>query len=258
MSTDQMPTVFLGHGAPILLEDQRWMGQLAQWAQELPRPEAIVIVSAHWEHQPIALSSIEPAPLIYDFGGFDPKYYSLRYDAPTAPAVASRIANLLSDTTEVVQTQRGLDHGAYIPLMAMYPEADIPVVQMSLPTLRPEPLLQVGEKIAELRHEGVLIIGSGFLTHGLPYISMADPDAPAPGWSADFDLWASNAVMSGDLESLCDFEHRAPALRYAHPTTEHLVPLFVVAGAAHGLTGPVENTIDGYWFGLAKRSFTFS
>jgi 4,5-DOPA dioxygenase extradiol len=257
VSDVQFPTLFLGHGAPILLEDQQWMAQLAQWASDLPRPRAIVIVSAHWEQAPVALSAVEPAPLIYDIGGFPQKYYSLRYDAPTAPEIASRIASLLSDTTEVVQTTRGLDHGAYIPLMAMYPDADIPVVQMSMPSLRPETLLVIGEQLAELRDEGVLIIGSGFLTHGLPYISMADPNVTAPGWSSDFDLWASQAVLARDVESLCAFESQAPAVRYAHPTTEHFVPLFVAAGAANDLSGTIENTIDGYWFGLAKRSFTF-
>jgi 4,5-DOPA dioxygenase extradiol len=253
-----MPALYLGHGAPPLLDDPDWPGELRAWADSLPRPRAVLIVSAHWEDAPVAVSSITAGtPLIYDFSGFPAHYYRLQYPAPPAAALADRVRALLSDRTEVVTTGRGLDHGAYIPLMAMYPDADIPVLQVSLPTLDPARLLDLGRRLAPLRDEGVLVLGSGFMTHGLPYIDWSDPRGPAPAWSREFDEWADAAVHSRDLDALLDFAHRAPAVRYAHPRSEHLVPLFVAAGAAGDLSGEITTAIDGYWLGLAKRSYAF-
>lgn len=256
---DRLPAIYLGHGAPPLLDDPVWPGELRAWSARLPRPAAILMVSAHWEDAPVAVSSVRPGtPLVYDFAGFPERYYRLRYDAPVAPDLARRVAALLSDVTTVVQTDRGLDHGAYVPLLEMYPDADVPVLQLSMPTLDPEWLLDLGRRLAPLRDEGVLVLGSGFLTHGLPYIDWSRPDGPAPGWSREFDRWADEAVHAGDLDALVDFEHRAPAVRYAHPRSEHLAPLFVAAGAADGLAGGATTEIEGYWLGLAKRSYSFA
>ena len=254
----RMPALYLGHGAPPLLVDPQWPDQLAHWSADLPRPRAVLIVSAHWEAAPVALTAIRSAPLVYDFYGFPAQYYSLQYPAPGAPDLADRVRQLLGDDTEVVQSERGLDHGAYIPLLAMYPDADVPVLQISLPTMDPTALLSLGRRLAPLRDEGVLIMGSGFLTHGLPYIDFADPAGAPPGWSREFDAWATEAIERGDLDELADYRSRAPGLRFAHPTVEHLVPLFVAAGAGGDLTGSIDNPIDGYWYGLAKRSFAFS
>jgi 4,5-DOPA dioxygenase extradiol len=255
----RLPTLYLGHGAPPLLVDPLWPQQLAAWAGDLPRPKAVLIVSAHWEAAPVALTSIAPAPLVYDFYGFPPEYYRLQYAAPTAPALAQRVRGLLAADTahQVVQTERGLDHGAYIPLMVMYAQADVPVLQMSLPTSDPDALIALGRRLAPLRDEGVLIVGSGFLTHGLPYVDFSDSAGPAPAWSSEFDAWATEAVQRRDLDALADYRRRAPGLRFAHPTVEHFTPLFVVAGAGDDLSGQIDNPIDGYWFGLAKRSFAF-
>lgn len=255
--TATMPTLYLSHGAPPLLEHELWSAELAGWAADLPRPTAILIVSAHWEAAPIALSAIEPVGLVYDFYGFPQHFYRLQYPAPGAPDLAARVTALLSGHEVVQSTRRGLDHGAYIPLMRMYPDADVPVLQMSLPTQDPQRLVEVGSRLAPLRDEGVLVIGSGFMTHGLPYISMADTEAPPPAWSVEFDAWADEAVRQGDLDRLADFRTKAPAVRYAHPTVEHFTPLFVAAGAAGGL-GDVEGAVDGYWYGLSKRSYTFA
>ena len=134
----------------------------------------------------------------------------------------------------------------------MYPDADIPVLQISMPSLDPERLLRIGEALRPLRDEGVLIVGSGFLTHGLPFLQDFRFDAPAPGWSAEFDHWAAEALDAGDVDELANFR-TAPAASYAHPTTEHFAPLFVTLGAAGGSPAPV-TTITGYWLGLAKRS----
>jgi 4,5-DOPA dioxygenase extradiol len=251
---ERMPALYIGHGAPPLLDDPTWSGELAAWGGSLPRPRAILIVSAHWESAPVSLSASH-APLVYDFGGFDPKYYKLTYETPDATALAQRIAKLMPANEPVHQhASRGLDHGAWVPLRIMYPEADIQVLQMSLPTHDPVRLLALGERLKPLRDEGVLIIGSGFLTHGLPFLTDWRLDAEAPGWSKDFDAWAGEALARGDVDELANFKTRAPGMPYAHPTVEHYTPLFVTLGAATTPDEPGVQTIDGFWLGLSKRS----
>jgi 4,5-DOPA dioxygenase extradiol len=252
----RMPALYIGHGAPPLLDDPVWSAELRALAADLPRPKAILIVSAHWESAPLALSASGPGvELVYDFGGFDAKYYRMRYDTPDASALAQRIAAMMPDTERLHQhSTRGLDHGAWVPLTIMYPEADIPVLQMSLPTQDPHQLLTLGSRLRELRDEGVLVIGSGFITHGLPFLRDFRIDAEAPGWSKDFDLWAADALSRGDVEELAAFKTHAPGMPYAHPTVEHYTPLFVTLGAASDAEAPGDQVIDGYWMGLSKRS----
>ncbi|KRA31284.1 MULTISPECIES: dioxygenase family protein [unclassified Nocardioides] len=250
----RMPALYLGHGAPPLLDDPVWSGELAAWAHDLPRPKAILIVSAHWESAPLSLSA-NHAPLVYDFGGFAPKYYQMTYETPDNSALAARIAAMMPKTEPVHQhTSRGLDHGAWVPLRIMYPEADIPVLQMSMPTHDPGRLMEIGRRLQSLRDEGVLIIGSGFLTHGLPFLTSFQLDAKAPGWSKDFDAWAGEAMARGDVDELASYRDKAPGMPYAHPTVEHYSPLFVTLGAATDPTIPGEQVIDGFWLGLSKRS----
>jgi 4,5-DOPA dioxygenase extradiol len=136
----------------------------------------------------------------------------------------------------------------------MYPEADIPVLQMSLPTHDPGRLMEIGRRLRPLRDEGVLIIGSGFLTHGLPFLTEFRIDAAAPGWSTDFDAWAGEAMARGDVDELASFRDKAPGMPFAHPTVEHYSPLFVTLGAASDPSEPGEQVIDGFWMGLSKRS----
>ena len=252
-----IPALFIGHGAPPLLDDRRWTAELAGWARSLPRPAGILIVSAHWEQAPVTLSASAAAtPLVYDFSGFDAKYFSMTYPTPDASALATLVRSVMPDGEPIHEhPTRGLDHGAWVPLRVMYPMADIPVLQLSLPTLDPARLLAVGARLRVLRDLGVLVIGSGFLTHGLPYLRDWSPSANPPGWSVDFDLWATDAVLRGDLETLADFRHSAPGMPYAHPTTEHLAPLFVALGSASRIGAPAHEMIDGYFYGLAKRSF---
>jgi 4,5-DOPA dioxygenase extradiol len=252
----RMPALYLGHGAPPLVDDPIWPKQLAAWSADLPRPSSILVVSAHWESAPLTIGATTPVPLFYDFYGFPEKYYQDRYDAPGAPDLAAKVRALMPDDEPVADDPtRGLDHGAYVPLTVMYPEADIPVLQISMPDLNPERLFRLGRRLAPLRDEGVLIIGSGFMTHGLPYLESFDPAAPPPRWSAEFDAWAAEALDRADIDELLNFRHRAPAARYAHPTADHFVPLFVTLGAAANPDDAPEHTIDGYWLGLAKRSF---
>ncbi|MEY2813948.1 MAG: hypothetical protein RL579_853, partial [Actinomycetota bacterium] len=145
---ERMPALYIGHGAPMLLDDPLWTSQLREVAANLPKPKAILIVSAHWESEPVTLSSPEAAvPLVYDFGGFDPKYYQMKYETPDATQLANLVAKLMPDTESVHQSNRGLDHGAWVPLKVMYPDADIPVLQMSMPTTNPEGLIKLGKRL---------------------------------------------------------------------------------------------------------------
>jgi len=207
-----LPALSLGHGAPPLLEDPTWTRELADWADRLPRPKGIVILSAHWESAPLAISATgAKTPLVYDFSGF------------------------------------------WVPLKVMYPLADVPVLQLSLPTHDPGHLYRLGDRLRPLREQGVLIIGSGFMTHGLPFLTGEMMHGGAvPGWSADFDAWATEAANRGDLDTLADYR-RAPGMPYAHPTPEHFSPLFLAFGAA-GPQAAIRTSIDGYMWGLSKRS----
>ncbi|MEI6219961.1 MAG: class III extradiol ring-cleavage dioxygenase [Actinomycetes bacterium] len=249
------PALYIGHGAPPLLDDPLWSSQLSAWGDELTRPTAILVVSAHWESAPLTLGSTSGAtPLIYDFGGFAPRFYNLQYRAPGAPDLAARIKALMNEPV-AEQPGRGLDHGAYIPLLKMFPNADIPVLQMSIPTHDPEKLFAIGKKLAPLREEGVLIIGSGFMTHGLPFLRDFSIDATPPGWSVEFDLWAQEVLSRGAVDELMNYKSLAPGMPYAHPTVEHFAPIFITLGAATQADAAPETTIDGYWMGLSKRSF---
>ena len=252
-----MPAVYLGHGAPPLVDDPLWVSQLREWAARLPRPRAILVVSAHWESAPLTIGATHTEPLVYDFWGFPRHYYEVTYPAPGAPELARAVTSLVHDGEPVAhRPDRGLDHGAYVPLTVMYPQADVPTLQISMPTPDPRRLLDLGRRLAPLRDEGVLIMGSGFLTHGLPFVDFGGGTGQkAPGWSAEFDAWAGAALDRGDVEELIDFRHRAPGLPFAHPTVEHLAPMFVTLGAAENPEAPARTQIDGYWFGLAKRSF---
>lgn len=257
VTANSMPALYIGHGAPPLLDDPVWSGQLARVAESIARPTAILIVSAHWESAPVSLSATHAnADLVYDFGGFDSKFYAMRYDTPDASALAALVRKILPRSVTLHQhTSRGLDHGAWVPLRIMYPDAQIPVLQMSLPTSDPESLYALGSALRPLREHGVLIIGSGFLTHGLRFLRDWRIDATAPGWSVDFDLWAADALNRGDVDTLMRYQNVAPGMPYAHPTVEHFTPLFVTLGASSDANAAPETVIDGYWMGLAKRSF---
>jgi 4,5-DOPA dioxygenase extradiol len=255
-----MPVLYLSHGAPPLADDELWTRQLADWAGALPEPTAVLVVSAHWEEAPLTIGATSTQPLVYDFGGFPDRYYQVKYASPGAPELAARVRKLVQSPETPVRDEpgRGLDHGAYVPLVEMYPAANIPVLQISMPTLDPEALVPLGRKLAPLRDEGVLIIGSGFFTHNLHGLSMGmGTDSTPPQWSSEFDEWGKQVITDRDFDSLIDFTHKAPAARLAHPRTEHFAPLFVSLGASLDRSEHAEAVIDGYWHGLAKRSLQF-
>jgi 4,5-DOPA dioxygenase extradiol len=257
----RLPTLFLSHGAPPLADDEIWTEELARWSASMDKPSSVLMVSAHWEADPLTVGATTTVPLVYDFWGFPRQYYEVTYPAPGAPELASQVARLLGDTGEPVQqdAERGLDHGVYVPLKEMYPDADVPVLQISMPTLEPIRLFDIGRRLAPLRDQGVLVIGSGFSTHNLRAVDMSQPpDRQPPSWSEEFDQWLHETLAGGDLDALIDFERKAPAALLAHPRTEHFAPLFVALGAAAGETATGDTVIDGFWYGLSKRSIQFS
>lgn len=250
-----LPALFVSHGAPPTLDDPQWLDDLYTWGRSIPKPRGIVVVSAHWEDAPVAVTgSTAGTPLYYDFGGFHPRYYALRYPTPDAADLTRRITGTLSSGTPVHQfTDRGLDHGAFIPLMAMYPAADVPVVQLSMPSLDPQALLALGERLRGLREEGILVIGSGFMTHS--FAAMRNP--ALAGHTEAFDAWAADALARGDLDALTDYRAKAPGAQVSHPTADHFVPLLLTAGAA---TNPATATtaINRIWYGNSIRSLQIS
>ena len=250
-----IPVLFLAHGAPPLLDDNGWIGELAAWAKALPRPRAILVISAHWEERPLAIGATRPVPLIYDFYGFPERFYRLTYPAPGAPELAARIRGLLdgANIPWIDEPERGLDHGTYVPLLCMYPAADVPVLQISLPSMDPDELHAVGRALAPLRDEGVLIIGSGFLTHNLRALSLRE----TPAWASEFDAWTADVIARRDLDALLDYRARAPGVREALPTHEHFVPVIVAGGAAGDATPTFP--ITGFWWGgaMTRRSVQF-
>lgn len=255
-----MPALYVSHGAPPVFDDPRWIAQLANWSAGLPKPRAVLIVSAHWESAPLALSATGAAtPLVHDFGGFAARYFSMTYATPDASWLAARVAALMPDTEPVhVHAGRGLDHGAWVPLKVMEPAADVPVLQLSMPTHDPERLLALGARLRPLRDEGVLIIGSGYMTHGLPFLRRENIALNhVPGWSREFDAWAADALARGAVDELAGYE-RAPGMPYAHPTVEHYTPLFVALGAATDPEASPTTVIDDFQMGLAKRSLQFA
>ena len=178
----------------------------------------------------------------------------MQYNTPDASALAAKIAALMPVTEPIHLSNRGLDHGAWVPLRVMYPGADIPVLQMSMPTSDPGKLIALGKRLQPLRDEGVLIIGSGFMTHGLRYLRDWSTDAVAPTWSSEFDTWAAEALSRSDVDALANYKELAPGMPYAHPTVEHFTPLFITLGAAKNADQVPETLIEGYFMGLSKRS----
>lgn len=257
-SDGAMPSIFLSHGAPPLFDDGGWMAELLAWSTSLPKPKGIVILSAHWESAPTLVAAVGPQTgLVYDFGGFHPRYYNMQYSTPDSSWLGAAVSKRLSGLGAVHESNRGLDHGAWVPLKVMYPLADVPVVQVSLPTERPEYLLRLGEQLRDLRDEGVLVIGSGFMTHGLPFLTREMIAGAVPGWSSDFDAWAWEAVQSGDVETLSAYRSAAPGMPYSHPTVEHFTPLFVALGAASDVAS-AQSVIGGSMWGLSRRSLQFA
>jgi len=254
-ATRRMPSIFLAHGSPLLLDDATWVQELASWANALPKPRAVLMISAHWTHAPVTLGATRTVPLLYDFYGFPEPYYRVQYPAPGAPELADRVRALLSASAVEDAPDRGLDHGAYIPLVAMYPRADVPVLQMSVPTMDPGPLLDLGRSLAPLRDEGVLLVGSGFLVHNLRAAVLDGPAGEPPSWAKEFDAWSREMLEKRDVDALVHYRERAPGVSMALPTHEHFVPVAVTLGASLNPDEPVSFPVTGFAYGsMTKRS----
>jgi 4,5-DOPA dioxygenase extradiol len=231
-----MPSLFVSHGAPTLpFTDTPARAFLGELGGRLARPKAILVISAHWETAVPVISAVERNETIHDFFGFPRALYELRYPAPGSPAVAAEVAELLgaSGIESRIDRSRGLDHGAWVPLLLMYPQADIPVLQLSLqPHLGPQHHLSIGRALAPLRQRGVLIIGSGSLTHNLSEFRGHGPNDPAPQWVDQFADWLDGALMASRTDDLLDYRRQAPFAAKNHPSEEHLLPLYAALGAA--------------------------
>ncbi len=232
----RQPVLFVSHGAPTLaLEPGTTRGFLAELGRGLERPRAILVVSAHWETAAPAVSTAPQPETIHDFYGFPEELYRMQYPAPGAPDLAARAVQLLAEAglAAVPVAGRGLDHGAWVPLLLMFPDADIPVTQLAVqPALGPAHHWRLGEALRPLRDEGVLIIGSGSVTHNLGEFGRHRYDAAPPDWVSAFNDWLAAAVAAGDRSALLEYRTRGPHAARNHPTEEHLLPLFTTAGAA--------------------------
>jgi len=232
----RMPSVFVSHGAPTLyLEASPTHEFLRTLGDLLPRPSAVLCVSAHWEASGPTLNAVQAPATIHDFYGFPEELYHVRYPVSGSPELAARAAELLAagGIAARLDRERGLDHGAWVPMALAYPRADVPVVQLSVQTdLGPEHHLALGRALAPLREEGVLILGSGGATHNLREMFSHAEDDPAEGYAADFDRWLADAVTQGRTEALVAYRSEGPEGRRNHPTAEHYLPLLVPAGAA--------------------------
>lgn len=258
-----LPTVFISHGSPMLAVEPGPYG--AAWktiADSLPRPSSILVVSAHWNTRQPALSLAATPETIHDFGGFPAALYDISYPAPGAPHVAQHVATLLTDKglPVVLAPDRGLDHGAWVPLRHMYPDADIPVTELSVqPGLDAGWHLRLGEALRAVRESGVLVIGSGSLTHNLYEAAFDDESVePSEEYAREFQAWIHGVLVRGDTDALMQWQTAAPHARRAHPTTEHLLPLFVVYGAG-GEHPVVQRPLANFSLGvLAMDCYVFS
>ncbi|MDY7578994.1 class III extradiol ring-cleavage dioxygenase [Herbaspirillum sp. RTI4] len=261
--TTLLPSLFISHGSPMLaLSDSPARRFLLALGGQLPRPTAIVVFSAHWETIGTpAVSFAEQPETIHDFGGFPDALFAIQYPAPGAPDIAARAVNLLEQAGFSVKRSalRGLDHGAWVPLSLMYPNADIPTVQISiLRGASPAEHLKLGQAVSKLREEGVLIIGSGSLTHNLYELRREGIDAEVPGWVSEFDQWIKARIDHNQLDMLLDYRAQAPSAERNHPTDEHLLPLFVAMGAAGGLVRSERLHASHEYGVLAMDAYAFS
>lgn len=231
----RLPSLYISHGSPMTALDPKLVGvRLAELARDLPRPKAVVVASAHWLTRSLLVGGAAQPETIHDFGGFPQALYEIQYPAPGAPALARRVAELLdaAGLAPRIDPQRGLDHGAWVPLRLLYPDAEVPVVPVSIqPAAGPAQQLAIGRALAPLRGEGVLVIGSGSMTHNLHDLRNYGQGRQAP-YVQPYIEWVERKLAAGDVQALLDYRRQAPGAQSAHPTDEHWQPIYVAMGAA--------------------------
>ena len=256
--TDSMPALFISHGAPsIALEQDDFTRAASAYGATLAGARGIVIVSAHWQARGLRVNAVEHPETMYDFGGFSEDLYRIRYEAPGDPTLAREIAAMLGGTD--LEEQRGWDHGLWVPLRILLPEAQIPIVEIAQPhPTSPEELLRIGRALAPLRDRGIAIIGSGGIVHNLRAIHLADKNAPVDEWANEFDEWFATHLAARDFATLARYRDLAPHANLAVPTPEHFEPLFVTLGAARD-TDTLTTIYEGFQYGnLSMRTFAFA
>jgi 4,5-DOPA dioxygenase extradiol len=260
MTHPQLPTLFISHGAPPLALKPGAIGDFwRDLGESLPRPDSVLAISAHWFTDLPLVASTDKPETIHDFYGFPEEFYRIRYPAPGAPALAKHVLDLLKSAgiPASADPRYGLDHGAWVPLKSLYPKADVKVAQLSVQPARDARWhYRIGQALAALREEGVLILATGGATHNLREI---DPrGGPPPEWATQFDDWLGEALETGRLEDLLDWERKAPNARRAHPSPEHFLPLFVALGAA-GEGNTAKRIHRGFSLGgLSLSAFEFA
>lgn len=257
-----LPTLFISHGAPTFALEPGLLGpQLAALGRGLPRPRAVLVMSPHWMTRGVAVLANARPSTMHDFGGFPQSLHALEYDAPGAPDVALEVTAMLGrhGMEATSEPLRGRDHGAWVPLLHLYPAADIPAIQVSQPAIpSPLALLELGQALAPLRERGVLVVASGSLTHNLDDVRGDAAERAEPAYARSFADWMWSRIEEGDLGALLDYRKRAPYAARAHPTDEHLLPLFFAIGAAGADWALTRRLVGGLTYGvLAMDSFVF-
>jgi len=256
--TTSMPSLFISHGAPsIAIEQDDFTRAVASFGKTLSGARAIVVVSAHWQARSVRVNAVAHPETIYDFGGFSEELYKIRYEAPGDPALAREIATLLGGA--LLEETRGWDHGLWVPMRILLPDANIPIVEIAQPNpTTPLELLRIGQALAPLRDQGVVIAGSGGIVHNLRAIHLADKNAAVDDWATQFDDWFATHLAARDFETLTGYRDLAPHTTLAVPTPEHFEPLFVTLGASRA-TDTLTTIYEGFHYGnLSMRTFAYT
>ncbi|MEM8712379.1 MAG: class III extradiol ring-cleavage dioxygenase [Planctomycetota bacterium] len=260
------PSMFVSHGAPSLALDSERGADLRAWGTRLDRPDALVVISAHWERTPLTIGTSVRRELLHDYGGFAPALRDVTYAAPAAEAIATRLERSLitplgsasGGSLGAIRREdtRAWDHGVWVPLVHMFPRANVPVIQLSLTSrLPPRDLFALGARIRAALGPKTLIVGSGGSVHNLSEIDLSEQSDPQ-GWAIDFDSWTRSTIERGDADALLDFKKAAPGFHLAHPTPEHWLPMLVVAGAGslgEGPPGAASFPVGGFEYGSLGR-----
>lgn len=247
----RMPVLFVSHGAPTLALDAAAGADFARAAAALPRPAAVLALSAHWLDAPATIGTRSRRPLLYDFSGFPDELSHVRYDAPAAARVADELQRRVPSLAR--DDGRPWDHGVWVPLVHMYPAADVPVLQVSVPyRWTPQQLFDLGRSLAPLRERGVLLLGSGGAVHNLGRLEWHAGGTP-PDWATQFEGWLRDRLEASAIDDLLAYQERAPEVRRAHPTVDHFLPLLVAAGAASVHGGQLSFPIEGWEYGSLSR-----